>query len=111
MDKEFLRNEYYFFNELRKNYLKQKKHLIFEYFNYKDENILNSLKETQTKFHQDFSNFVSKLPDDIKISTNNLDDDLIFWFCFEIDDALNGIHEPTSSGIVTRPEWINQPTK
>lgn len=92
MDKELIRNKLETFMNYRKVYLKDKKELIFNYLNFKTEEYSNKLISIQQEYHNEFRKFLEILPDELKIDNSFIDDELIMWFIFTLNDVLNPIH-------------------
>lgn len=92
MDKEFIRNKLETFMNYRKVYLRDKKELIFNYLNFKTEEYSNKLNSIQKEYHNEFRTFLEILPDELKIDNSFIDDELIMWFIFTLNDVLNPIH-------------------
>jgi hypothetical protein len=123
MDRENLRNTLHKFNEIRKSYSREKKRIIFEHFANLSETF--SVKELQESFHNEFRDFSRNLPETLRISSENLDDDLIFWYCFELEDSINaseiipetteisedisGTVRKSSGAILNRKDWLILP--
>ena len=124
MNREILRNSLQKFNEVRKSYTREKKRIIFEHFSKPSEEF--SVNELRESFYEEFRKFSQELPETLKISLSNLDDDLIFWYCFELEDSLHNswetitdtkelsesVSEPvkkSSGAIVNRKDWLILP--
>ena len=73
----------------RKEYMKEKKALILEYLtSNKEETRLNIIKIKENLFNEFFI-LVEILPEQLKISKEFVDEDLIFWFIFTLDEVIN----------------------
>lgn len=92
MDKEFIRTKLEIFMNYRKVYLKDKKELIFNYLNFKTEEYSNKLISIQQEYYNKFRKFLEILPDELKLDKSFIDDELIMWFIFTLNDVLNPIH-------------------
>lgn len=100
MDKELIRNKLETFMNYRKVYLKDKKELIFNYLNFKTEEYSNKLISIQQEYHNEFRKFLEILPDELKIDNSFIDDELIMWFIFTLNDVLNPIHTTELATII-----------
>ncbi len=89
MDKEKIRNDLSTFMNYRKEYMKEKKALLLEYLTSNREDLKEQLIKLKESFYQEFLKFVETLPDQLKVSKDFVDEDLIFWFIFTLDEVLN----------------------
>lgn len=104
MDKEIVRNQLESFMNYRKNYMKEKKTLILEFLTSNKEDTAKELHKIQETYYQEFYNFVDKLPDQLKVSKDFIDDELIMWFVFTLDEVINQNIEETLPAIIKKSE-------
>jgi len=104
MDKEIVRNQLESFMNYRKNYMKEKKTLILEFLTSNKEDTAKELHKIQENYYQEFYNFVDKLPDQLKVSKDFIDDELIMWFVFTLDEVVNQNNEETLPAIIKKSE-------
>lgn len=102
-----VKDHFYKFSSIRKEYKEKKKQLIMNYIETRNPEIKTELENVQKQFHSDFIEF-GKVASEYspKELFEIVEDDYIFWLCFAIEDFFQEAKEEIlKDDVMKKLEW------